>query len=88
MRQLVVRDVMTPDPATVTPATPLKELAGLLVEQKLGAVPVLSLRGKIVGIVSQIHLLRKEEVRKPPEVRHPECHWRGGATSPLRRPVR
>lgn len=76
MRQLMVRDVMTADPVTVTPATPLKELAGLLVEQRVSALPVLSLRGKVIGIVSQTHLLRKEEIRRPPEVWHPRPPWR------------
>ena len=39
MRHFEVRDVMTADPVTVTPATPIKDLAGILVEQRIGALP-------------------------------------------------
>ena len=37
-----VRDVMTADPVTVTPATSIKDLAGILVKQRIGALPVLT----------------------------------------------
>lgn len=67
MRQLKVRDIMRPDPVTVTPATPLKSLAGILVEQGMGAVPVVSPRGAVIGVVTQFHLLKKEELRQLPD---------------------
>jgi CBS domain-containing protein len=70
MRHLRVRDVMTADPVTVTPGTPLKDLAGILVTQKTSAVPVLSLKGKIVGMVTESDLLRKEEYQRDPDGHH------------------
>ena len=65
-----VQDVMTVDPVTVTPATPLKELIDILVGQKISAVPVLGLRGTVLGLVAETDLLRKEELKRDPEVRH------------------
>lgn len=69
MRQLTVKDIMTTDPVTVTSATPLKALADLLVEEKADAIPVLGPRGRVVGVVSQIHLVRKEELKLRPDSR-------------------
>jgi len=65
-----VREVMTADPATVTPATSLKYVADLLVKEKVSAVPVLSLQGRVLGIVAEIDLLRKEELQRDPDGRH------------------
>ena len=45
MRHYEVRDVMTADPVTVTPATSIKDLAGILVKQRIGALPVLTPQG-------------------------------------------
>jgi CBS domain-containing protein len=65
-----VRDVMTTDPVTVTPATPLKYVAEILVRQKVGAVPVLSPLGKVVGVIAETDLLRKEELKRDPDGWH------------------
>jgi CBS domain-containing protein len=65
-----VRDVMTADPVTVTPATPLEYVASSLVKHKISAVPVLGLQGKVLGVVGQTDLLRKEELRRDPEGEH------------------
>ena len=55
---------MTADPVTVTPATSLKYVADLLVKEKVSAVPVLSLQGRVLGVVAEIDLLRKEELQR------------------------
>lgn len=70
MRHQKVRDIMTADPVTVTSATTLKYVAEFLVKQKVAAVPVLSLLGKLLGIVSETDLLRKEELQRDPDSRH------------------
>jgi CBS domain-containing protein len=62
-----VRDVMTTDPVTVTPTTPLRYVADILVRQKISAVPVLSVRGKLLGLVAESDLLRKEELKRDPD---------------------
>ncbi len=70
MRHHEVREVMTADPVTVTPATPLRYVAGLLVTQKVGAIPVVSLQGKVLGIITGTDLLRKEELQRDPDAPH------------------
>jgi CBS domain-containing protein len=70
MRHQEVREIMTADPVTVTPVTPLKYVASILIRQKISAVPVLSLRGTVVGLVTCTDLLRKEELRRDPDGQH------------------
>lgn len=60
MTRLTVRDVMNPDPVTVTTRTSFKDLVALLAEKGLSAVPVLSRRGEVAGMVTEADLLRKQ----------------------------
>ncbi len=48
--------VMTRDPLTVTPTTPLREAAAILQGSKLGCLPVVE-DGRLVGIVTRADLL-------------------------------
>nr|WP_246225293.1 CBS domain-containing protein [Pseudochelatococcus lubricantis] len=52
-----VKDVMTPDPVTVTQYTPLADIVSLFEKHKIKRVPVTA-NGKLVGIVSRVDLLR------------------------------
>jgi CBS domain-containing protein len=61
MRHLKVDDVMTRRVATVQVGAPFKDVARLLAERKISAVPVLGNDGKLVGLVSEADLLRKEQ---------------------------
>ncbi len=70
MSHLGVRDVMTTDQVTVTPATPLRYVSDILARQKTSSVPVLSVRGKLVGLVAESDLLRKEELKRDPDGEH------------------
>jgi CBS-domain-containing membrane protein len=70
MRHYQVRDVMTADPVTVSPATPVKDLADILVRQRVGALPVLTRRGSVAGLVTEAELLRKEEFQRDPDGPH------------------
>lgn len=70
MRHYQVRDVMAADPLTVTPATPVKDLADSLVRQRAGALPVLTWQGTVVGVVTEAELLRKEQLQRDPEGPH------------------
>lgn len=51
-----IKRVMTPDPLTVTPATPLREAAGLMNGNKVGCLPVVE-GGRLVGILTVIDVL-------------------------------
>jgi len=70
MRHYQVRDVMTASPRTVTPATPLKNAADILVRGRIGVVPVLTPQGRLAGVVAEGDLLRKEQLQRDPDGRH------------------
>ena len=55
-----VADVMTREVATVAPATPVKEIARVLAQRRVSALPVVDLEGRVVGVVSEADLLLKE----------------------------
>lgn len=52
-----VDNIMTPDPATVSPDAPLEEAARLILDMKVGGLPVVE-QGKLVGIITETDLLR------------------------------
>jgi len=52
-----VRDVMTADPVSIAPDTPVNEIAGLMTAQGVHTLPVLA-EGKLVGIVGKLDLIR------------------------------
>ncbi|MFC4003492.1 CBS domain-containing protein [Prauserella oleivorans] len=69
MSELTARDVMTPDPRSVTPETDLGTVARVLAAAEAGAVAVVDARGRPVGVVSEADLM---------------CAW-GGARHRARR---
>ena len=58
METTTVERVMVHAPATVTPEQPLADAVRIMVDKKFGALPVLQ-GGKLVGILSQIDVLRQ-----------------------------
>jgi CBS domain-containing protein len=52
-----VTEIMSQPVITVTPETRIKEVARLLVEHGISAVPVVDLKGGLVGIVSEADLI-------------------------------
>ncbi|MFH7594137.1 CBS domain-containing protein [Streptomyces racemochromogenes] len=59
MRHRSVAELMTPTAITVRPATAFKEIARLLQEFDITAVPVVDEDGRPVGVVSEADLLRR-----------------------------
>ena len=58
---------MTADVLTVTPNTPLPEAIQLLVDRKVGGLPVVDDTGKLVGIISDSDLMWRERgLEQPP----------------------
>ena len=57
-RELNVRDAMSSTALTVHPNRPLSELAKELIDEKVGAVPVVDMDGRLMGIVSYVDALR------------------------------
>lgn len=65
----IVADVMTPDPISVTPQTPLQEAISILAEKKISGLPVVDEQGKIVGVISENDLMWQETgVETPPYI--------------------
>ncbi len=54
-----VKDVMTPDVATVIGMTPVEEIAKLLLARHVSAVPVVDEAGTVLGLVSEGDLMRR-----------------------------
>lgn len=57
-QHVFVRDVMRRDVISVRPATPALEAARLMVEHKVGCVPVVDGEHRLVGILSEADFLR------------------------------
>ena len=56
--QLSVRDVMSLHPITVGIETPIREGVKIMLDHKIGALPVVDLDGKLVGIYTEWDALR------------------------------
>lgn len=61
----LAKDVMKKDVISVLPETPVKEIARIMVEQKISALPVVNKFNEILGVVSESDLISK--VVKPHE---------------------
>src|SRR5215813_14260715 len=66
-RNETVRAVMTCDPVAVGLNTPFKDIAELLAECAISAVPVVDDAGVPIGIVSEADLMAKAEFQDQPE---------------------
>jgi len=60
MPGLKVGDVMTRDVVVVRRGTPLKEIARQLTEHRISAMPVLDEEDRLVGLVSEADLMKRE----------------------------
>ena len=56
---MLVRELMTSDPVTVTQDTPVKVALGLLSRHGITSMPVLGRRGRLRGVVSEADLIRE-----------------------------
>ena len=57
IEMLLVKEVMTTDPVTTTPDTPLSAAAHLMFERKFGCLPVVD-GGRLVGIITEGDFVR------------------------------
>ncbi|RRR66465.1 MAG: CBS domain-containing protein [Candidatus Viridilinea halotolerans] len=56
LRQVKVYEVMTENPITVAPETGLREAAMLMIENKIGGLPVVDDQNCVVGIITESDL--------------------------------
>jgi len=61
IEMLTVQDVMTRPVESVRPHTPLKDVARVLLENRVSGVPVVDTRGAVIGVVSEADFLMKEQ---------------------------
>ena len=61
MRQLTVGEVMTTAVLTVRPTTPFIEVARVMAEHRISALPVVDADDQLVGVVSEADLLPKQQ---------------------------
>jgi CBS domain-containing protein len=54
------KDIMTPDPVTVTRDLPVTDAAHIMSEKRVGALPVLDGEGKLVGLVTEGDLIMQD----------------------------
>lgn len=57
LEKLTVKEIMTKKVITVTPQTPIAEAARLLINRKIGALPVLK-DERLVGIITETDMIR------------------------------
>ena len=62
------QDVMSHKVVTVTPDATVTEIAGLLVERHISAVPVIDAEGTLLGIVSEGDLIRQPDIAGEPRL--------------------
>jgi CBS domain-containing protein len=64
-----VEDVMTKNPTTVTPSTPMREAAALMTAKRLHRLPVVDETGRLVGVLTSADVMRDllHVVRNLPE---------------------
>ncbi|MHB8068166.1 MAG: CBS domain-containing protein [Desulfobaccales bacterium] len=59
MLGVTVSEVMTPSPITVSPETPIQEIAALMGRAKVHTLPVVA-AGKLAGVIGKIDLIRAQ----------------------------
>jgi CBS domain-containing protein len=77
-----VRDMMTSEVVTVTPQTPLKQVAELLVERGISGLPVVDGDGAVLGVVSEADFLEKESAEEPRKTAFPWVELFAGRHQP------
>jgi acetoin utilization protein AcuB/CBS domain-containing protein len=56
LRRVKVYEVMTHDPLAITPETGLRETAMLMIENKIGGLPVVDDQNRVIGIITESDL--------------------------------
>jgi CBS domain-containing protein len=61
-----VAEIMTVNPITVKPQTPLADAIKIIAEKRISGMPVVNDEGKLVGVISESDLMWKETGVEPP----------------------
>jgi acetoin utilization protein AcuB len=74
-----VVEFMSADVLSVEPDTEVGEIIDTMLDQKIGAVPVVDAEGEVVGIISYVDILRAVNAPEPGEARRPPATARRNA---------
>ncbi len=56
---MIARDIMTHDVRTIHPDASAQEVARLLSQERISGVPVVDVKGKVIGIVTEADIISK-----------------------------
>lgn len=70
MKKLKVSKAMTPGPITVSPDTPVGEIARIMIENSIGGLPVVGEEEELLGIVTESDLIVHDTEVKFPSFVH------------------
>jgi acetoin utilization protein AcuB len=56
--QIRIRDIMTREVITTTPETPIEQASHLMVENKIGGLPVLDAEHHVVGVITETDIFK------------------------------
>ena len=73
-----VRDVMTPNVVSVAADMAVPEIAKLMLERRISAVPVIDAKAQVVGVISEGDLIRRPEIGTD----KPRSRWLSSVTRP------
>ena len=58
LSRIMVKEVMTPDPVTITPQDTIEEAAEIMLEKKISGLPVVDGDGKVIAMITQSDIFR------------------------------
>lgn len=58
LSKLKLNDLMTKQVITVTPATPIREAASLMIQHKVGGLPVLDEERHVIGVITETDIFK------------------------------
>ena len=65
---MLAKDVMNPNVITVRKDTPVKEIARIMLEKDISGLPVVDRNENVVGVVSELDLMRKQIAPDAPSI--------------------
>ncbi|MCG4735141.1 CBS domain-containing protein, partial [Casaltella massiliensis] len=61
------KDIMTTNVKVARETDNIQDIANILITEKIGGVPVVDKDNKVVGIISETDIMKKEKYVDPPE---------------------
>ncbi len=78
LSRMTVREIMTPNPITISPDEPIGAAAQLMLKYMISGLPVLDNHGRVVGIITESDIFRvvvRNWVRAEGDSSEPYAHY-------------